>query len=116
MRKAIFSSHNEVKMITFEQAKQLAIEYIQPLEKKRKKEYSSDSLELERSVEFDKGWFFFFTSKLFLETHNITDRPIGLGPVIIGKESGDIYPAGSGGTEEYWIDKFNEYLQNQKPK
>ncbi len=101
-------------MITFEQARQLAIDHIKSYQDHRKKEFPTDSLEIEHSVEFDGGWLFFFNSRLFLETRNIIYRSMGLGPVIIGKENGEIYQAGSGGNEEYWINKFKEYLQSKK--
>lgn len=101
-------------MIDFEQAKQLAIEHIKSYQEYRKKEFPTDNLEIEHFVEFDKGWLFFFNSRLFLETRNVVYRSMGLGPVIVGKENGEIYQAGSSGNEEYWINKFNEYLQGKK--
>lgn len=100
-------------MITFEHARQLAIEHIKLYQDDIKNEFPDDSLVVEHTSEFDKGWFFFFNSKLFLETRNIIYRSMGLGPVIVGKENGEIYQAGSGGNEELWIEEFKEYLESR---
>jgi hypothetical protein len=102
-------------MITYEQARQLAIAQIKSHEELIRKEHPDDSLVLEHSSEFDNGWLFFFNSKLFLETHNVVYRFMGLGPVIIGKKRGEVYQSGSGGNEGYWIDKFNEHVKNNYP-
>ena len=90
-------------MIRVEDAKHLAEEEIKKLDPEK-------SLILERFSEFEEGWFFYFTSRKYLETQDILDRPIGLGPIIIGKETGVIFQAGSAFGEEYWIEKFKEYI------
>jgi immunity protein 35 of polymorphic toxin system len=99
-------------MTTLEEAKQLAHEHIKPYQDSIREEFPNDTLELEHTTEFDEGWLFFFSSKLFLETRNIIYRSMGLGPVIVGKENGEIYQAGSGGNEELWIEEFKEFLQS----
>jgi hypothetical protein len=70
-------------------------------------------LVLSESVEFDQGWVFYFVSRKFLETRDNLDRLIGRGPVIVGKERGDVYQGGSGYTEEEWINQFKDYVQSK---
>ncbi len=95
-------------MITYEQARLTALTHIKPYETQRKREFPEDSLVIEHSSEFENGWFFYFNSRLFLETRQVAYRSLGLGPVLIGKKSGEVFQAGSGGNEDYWIAKFNE--------
>lgn len=98
-------------MLNLEQAKILAQKEI-ALSLGHLKVYApGDKFMIVEIVEFDKGWLFFFNSEKYLETHNTMYRPLGLGPVIVGKENGDVYQAGSGGNNEMWIEEFNEFLQ-----
>lgn len=94
-------------MISIEQAKHLAEEEISKIDPDK-------SLIFESFSEFNEGWFFYFTSKKYLETHNVLDRIVGLGPIIIGKETGAIFQAGSAFDEDYWIEKFKEYIQKKR--
>ena len=77
-------------MITYEQARQLAIVHLKSYDEIIKKAHPNDNFVIEHSCEFDNGWIFYFNSKLYLETKNVNYRPLGLGPVIIGKEGGCI--------------------------
>ena len=114
MKFVMFPSYIMVKiMVSYEQAKQLAIEYINSHDKFTLNEFPGNGLVLEHSSEFDKGWIFYFNSKLFLETHNVKHRLLGLGTIIVGKESGEIYEVDSGGNEELIIRRFNELLINR---
>jgi len=98
-------------MITYEQARQLAIVHLKSYDEIIKKAHPNDNFVIEHSCKFDNGWIFYFTSKLYLETHNTIYRFLGLGPVIVGKE-GEVFQTGSGGNEEYWIAQFNEQFTN----
>jgi len=100
-------------MITFEQANQLALEYIKPSAEYIKKTLPDDDIVVEHSIEFPDCWLFFLNSKKYLETHNIIHRLLGGGPVIVGKENGDVYQGGSGGTVEMWLSEFREFVQSQ---
>ena len=93
-------------MISIEQAKHLSEEEIRKINPDK-------TLILESFSEFNEGWFFYFTSKKYLETHNVLDRIVGLGPIIIGKETGAVFHAGSAFEEEYWIDKFRQFIQKK---
>ena len=77
-------------MITFERANQLALEYIKPSAEYIKKTLTDDDIVVEHSIEFPDCWLFFLNSKRYLETQNIFHRLLGGGPVIVGKENGDV--------------------------
>ena len=100
-------------MITFQQAEQLALEYIKPSAEYIKKTLPDDEIVIEHSVEFPDCWLFFMNSKRYLETKNIFHRLLGGGPLIVGKENGDIYQGGSSGTVEMWLSEFREAVRNQ---
>jgi hypothetical protein len=91
-------------MITVHQAQILAIDEIRKID-------SKGELIFEYLSEFEEGWFFYFNSKKFLETRNILDSVLGLGPVMVSKEKGIVFHAGSALSEEHWIKKFKEYIQ-----
>src|SRR5687767_13633405 len=103
-------------MISFERAKQLALEYIKPHADYIRKTNPEDDLVIEHFVEFDDCWLFYITSKLYLETRDIRYRLLGGGPVIVGKEDGDIYQGSSGQTEEEWLSQFREGIQSRPTK
>lgn len=98
-------------MINIEQAKIIAYEHIKPRQEYFKKISSGDNLVLEQTIEFEEGWMFFFNSEKYLQTRDLTYRPIGGGPLVVGKEKGTVYQAGSGGTVTEWINEFREYLK-----
>ena len=98
-------------MITYDQAWNIAQNYIKPREEALRKVEPDDNFVLGKSVEFDEGWLFYFTSRKYLETRDLQYRPIGSGPLIVGKERGDVYQGGSGYTEEQWIDQFKGQLK-----
>jgi hypothetical protein len=101
-------------MITYDQAWILAKDYIKPQEEALRKTEPDDGLVLGKPVEFDEGWLFYFTSRKYLETRDILYRPIGAGPVIVGRENGDVYQGGSGYTEEEGINQFRDYLRSRR--
>ena len=98
-------------MITFEQANQLALEFIKPSAEYIKKTLPDDDIVVEHSIECPDCWLFFLNSKRYLETHNIFHRLLGGGPVIVGKENGDVYQGVSSGTVEMWLSEFREFVQ-----
>ncbi len=100
-------------MITFEQARQLALEHVKPSAEYIRKTLPDDDLVIEHSIEFHDCWLFYMNSKIYLETHNIFHRLLGSGPVIVGKENGDVYQGGSGGTVEMWLSEFREFIGGQ---
>ena len=103
-------------MISLEQARQLALEYIQPSAESIRKTTPEDDLVIERIVEFEDCWLFHINSRLYLETHEVRYRPLEGGPVIVGKEDGDVYQGGPGGTEQEWVGEFREAVRNRPEK
>lgn len=100
-------------MINYDQALLIAKNHIKPQEESLRKIEPDDGLVIGESVEFDEGWLFYFTSRKYLETRNILYRLIGAGPVIVGRENGDVFQGGSGYTEEEWINQFKDFLQSK---
>src|SRR5688500_8113801 len=99
------------EMITFQQAEQLALEHIKPSADCIRKTLPDDEIVIEHSVELLDCWLLFMNSKRYLETHNIVHRLLGGGPLIVGKENGDIYQGGSGSTVEVWLGEFREFIR-----
>ena len=100
-------------MITYDQAWLIAKNHVKPQEESLRNIEPGDEFILGKSVEFDEGWLFYFTSKKSLETRDLQYRPIGSGPVIVGKKQGDVYQGGSGYTEEEWIHQFKDHVQSK---
>ena len=98
--------------ITYDQALNIAKDYIKSREISLQKIEPDNNLILGNVVEFDEGWMFHFVSKKYLETKDIQHRLIGSGPVIVGKENGDVYQGGSGYTEDEWIEQFKELIHS----
>ena len=103
-------------MITLEQAQQIALEHIKPSAEYIKKTLPDDDIVIEHSIEFPDCWLFFMNSKRYLETHNIFHRLLGGGPVLVGKENGDVYQGGSGSTVDMWLGEFREFVQGRNTK
>jgi hypothetical protein len=101
-------------MITYDQALIIAKEFIKPQDESFRKAEPDDALVLGQSVTFDDGWLFYFVSKKYLETRDLQYRLIGAGPVIVGRENGDVYQGGSGYMEEEWINQFKDYVRSKR--
>ena len=72
-------------MITFEEAKQIALNHIQ----------SDWALVESETSEKPYGWYFFCTSKAYLQSGNILDSLIGGGGFIVDREDGYVFDFGS---------------------
>ena len=55
-------------MITYDQALIIAKDYIKPQEVSLRETEPDDKLVLGKSVKFDEGWLFYFTSRIYLKT------------------------------------------------
>jgi hypothetical protein len=64
------------------------------------------------TVEFETGWVFYYQSRKYLETGDILFRLMGNGPIIIDKEEGLAYQAGTGEPVQYWIEEFKKNKDN----
>lgn len=100
-------------MITFEQAEKLALDHIKPSADYIKKTLPDDEIVIEHSMEFSDCWIFSWNSKRYLETRNIFHRLLGGGPVIVGKESGDVYEGRSGSPVEILLSEFREFVREK---
>jgi hypothetical protein len=96
-------------MIDFEHAQELARKAAEKIQR----DLEDHRLVIVESVEFDEGWLFFFTTEKCLETKDLRYAPIGLGPIIIGKENGDAYQAGTGISNEMRVKQFKKYLETK---
>lgn len=94
-------------MISKTKAKQLATEYINS-------GYQIDGDEPvvvdEETIEKDYGWIFFYTSRRYLETGNISDMLAGNGPVLVRKDDGSIRQFGSALPVEEYIKRYEALL------
>ena len=60
----------------------------------------------EDTIEKDYGWIFFYTSRTFLETGNISDMVVGNGPIVVEKADGRITRLPSARPPEFTIPEF----------
>ncbi|RYV02069.1 hypothetical protein SOPP22_10860 [Shewanella sp. OPT22] len=60
----------------------------------------------ESSKEFSSCFVFYFQSKKFIETGNFGEMYVGQGPVIVCKETGDLFETGSAYSTEYYVNAF----------
>jgi hypothetical protein len=73
-------------VITFEEAKQIALNHIHP-----------DCALVEDEIsEKPYGWYFFYQSRAYLQSGNILDRLIGGGGFIVDRDDGYVFEFGSG--------------------
>lgn len=62
----------------------------------------------ESTIEKDWGWVFFHTSKKWHETRDINYAIAGNSPIIVDKESGQLFPTGTAHPIEYYIKNYEE--------
>ena len=97
-------------MITKEQAINIANGYIS--EKNQMSKHILQ-LQLERTIEFELGWVFFYQSKDYIETGNFMKSLIGNAPIIINKKTGSIKVTGTA----HHINKYIiRYFQQEEKK
>jgi hypothetical protein len=60
--------------------------------------------------EFAFGWVFFYTSKRYLETGNISYALAGNAPFVVRRDSGDVHDFGTAYPFEHYL---NEYVKDQ---
>ena len=91
-------------MLSFAQAHDLANSHI----RRRFAQRFGDDVVIadERTIEKAYGWIFFYQRRQYLETGNPRDGLIGLGPLLVDKNTGKIIVFGSFGTTEYWCSLY----------
>ncbi len=96
-------------MITKEEAREIAYREITSTPYPK-----PDDLELAiidaSTQEYEFGWVFFYTSKLYLETNDIQYMMAGNAPVIVNKNDGSIYVTGTARITEYYVEEYRRKL------
>lgn len=62
----------------------------------------------DRTIEFDLGWVFFYSTREHVETGDVRKAVPGNAPILIGKADGQVHPTGTAQAAQYYIDKFRE--------
>jgi hypothetical protein len=95
-------------MLIKEEAIKIAANYVNELNQGSKHEFV---LTLDKTIEFDLGWVFFYQTALYIKTGDIMHMAIGNAPIVIDKLDGSIHETGTAHPIEYYI---AEYLENYK--
>ncbi|WP_338868493.1 YrhB domain-containing protein [Spirosoma sp. SC4-14] len=64
------------------------------------------TLVLTNSQEESFGWVFFYNSKEFVETGNISHALGGNSPIIINKQTGELWVTGTANPIEFYIERY----------
>lgn len=67
------------------------------------------SLDVTEMREFAFGWVFFYTSKRFLESEDISDALAGNAPFVVQRETGNVHVFGTAHSFDHYLD---EYVRN----
>jgi hypothetical protein len=60
----------------------------------------------QQTIEAEFGWVFFYTSKRFVETGDVTDAIAGNGPMIVDRTVGSLHVTGTAHTTAEYIEEF----------
>lgn len=94
-------------MTTFEQARTTAQHIL------KNSNPNEDLVILDKFIEFNKGWVFFYGTRKYLETGDDRYSLFGNGPIIVGKGNGRIMSSGSGHDIDYYIQQFRQSLADR---
>jgi hypothetical protein len=61
------------------------------------------------TIEREFGWIFFYQSKRFLETGNISDILAGNAPLVVTKSDGRLHVTGTAHPIEHYLERFVGY-------
>ncbi len=89
-------------MINFNDAKLIADEYIDDLQKE-----AGISLRITKAQEELFGWVFFYQSKNFLETGELSSMLAGNSPFIVNRNDGRVSVTGTAKTIEEYIEDYS---------
>jgi Immunity protein 35 len=100
-------------MITLSEAEKI----IENELRRREKSIGRISLQMISSstLEQDFGWVFFYNSKEFIESGNLSDMLAGNAPLIVDKFDGSVHVTGTAYPIEFYIKEFkkNRCMRNQ---
>lgn len=57
---------------------------------------------------FSEGWFFYFQSRVYLETGDFSAQLIGNSPFVIDKDTGEIHELGTAYPIEKYLQEYEE--------
>lgn len=91
--------------ISFDDAKRIVSERLKQISNK----IGLDVILIEnKTIEKDYYWVFFYNSKRYIETGNMSYTLAGNGPIIIDKIYGGIYKTGTAHLVDYYLKEFEE--------
>ena len=63
-------------------------------------------LQLEKTIEFELGWFFFYQTKSYIENGNYLDAAVGNAPIIVDKRTGEVHVTGTAYSVKKYIEDY----------
>ncbi|NVN01968.1 MULTISPECIES: YrhB domain-containing protein [Asaia] len=75
---------------------------------------SGVDLAISRSGSFSDGWYFFYQSKKYLESGDLSDLLLGMGPIIVDKFTEKFYALGSSNIGTNYIEEYIRQKNNSK--
>lgn len=60
----------------------------------------------ENTIEKDYGWVFFYTSRRYVETGDISEMVVGNGPIVVEKADGSITRLGTARPVEHYLREY----------
>ncbi len=89
--------------MTKEEARAIAEKYVESLQEKMKLELI---LVDDRTLEFDKGWVFFYNSRKFVVERSLRYMLAGNAPLIVSKQDGTVHETGTAHPVDVYVDEF----------
>jgi hypothetical protein len=62
----------------------------------------------DETVETDVGWVFFWTSRRFVETGDLSDAVAGNGPLLVDRRDGSLHQLWSGESWETGVERYRQ--------
>ena len=66
----------------------------------------------ENTLDYEWGWAFFYNSREYLETGNISSALAGNGALLVNKYTGDIATTGTGRPLAEYVQEYEEQLRD----
>jgi Immunity protein 35 len=90
-------------MITSDEAKMIAIRYLDELQKK-----SGDPLQLTKTQEESFGWVFFYQSKEYMQTGVLSSALAGNAPFIVSRRDGAVHVLGTVHPADVYVKEYSQ--------